>query len=337
MDERDLSGQSAEGWPQPPGVYSASADPAAPAAQEPSRPRWKAPAIGAIVVAVVVVGSVVGVVSTRGTTSVPGSGMAPAAYVVTSTQTTLGQHTAHVDITGSLSAQGQSLPVSGTGAADFDTNSFSADFTMSTTGHSIDEQELAIGPHLYIGVSADGQDMSAITGGAHFIDVPVPDQGSGLLGAGNVDPMTQLKVLAQRGSTVVPLGTSTIDGTTVSGYAVTPTLAEEQQELQKELASGTIPQTLAPDVQRALQTIGTPTTDVYIDSSNLLREISVTIGSSSSAMSGTVKMAFSDYGTPVSIEPPASSDVISYSDFVQDLQQLGSSAGSTGSLGSPAS
>ena len=86
-----------------------------------------------------------------------------------------------------------------------------------------------------------------------------------------------------------------------------------------------------------MQTIGTPTTDVYIDSSNLLREISVTIGSSSSAMSGTVKMAFSDYGTPVSIEPPASSDVISYSDFVQDLQQLGSSAGSTGSLGSPAS
>ena len=43
MDERELSDQSTEGWPQPPIVYSASADPAAPAGQEPESSALEGP------------------------------------------------------------------------------------------------------------------------------------------------------------------------------------------------------------------------------------------------------------------------------------------------------
>lgn len=261
-----------------------------------------------------------GGVQAGGGNRVPGAGMAPAAFVLSSAQTTLHQHTAEVNISGSVSAKGQSIPLSGTGYADFDEDAFWADMTVSIPSGVLDEHEIVVGGHLYFGLGAGGFNISQITGGPHWIDVPVPQQNSSQLGAGNVDPLTQLQVLEQKGATVTPLGSSTMGGTVVSGYSVTPSVAEEQQALQQEVQSGTIPASAVPMLQQELQAIGSPTMDVYFDGSGLLHKLTMTFGGGSSGVSASVQMTFDGYGSTVNIAPPASSDVLSYAQFLQDAQ-----------------
>jgi len=255
-----------------------------------------------------------------GASQVPGAGVAPAVFVVSSATTTMHQHSADVTISGSVSADGQSVPIDGTGYADFDQDAFSANLTMNSPTGALGEDEIAVGGHIYLSVGADGVGISQLTGGPHWVDVPVPEQDSSQLGTGNVDPLVQIQVLEQQGATVTPLGTSTMEGETVSGYSVTPSQAEEQQAIQQEVQSGQIPQSAVPMVEQELQAIGTPTMGVYFDASKLLRKLSVTFGGGSSPVTASVEMTFDDYGTTVSIGPPASSDVISYSQFLDDLQ-----------------
>ena len=259
-------------------------------------------------------------VPSPGASQVPGAGVAPAVFVVSSATTTLHQHSADVTISGSVSANGQTVPIDGTGYADFDQDAFSANMTMNSPTGALGEDEIAVGGHIYLSVGADGVGISQLTGGPHWVDVPVPEQDSSQLGTGNVDPLVQIQVLEQQGATVTPLGTSTMEGETVSGYSATPSQAEEQQALQQEVQSGEIPQSAVPMVEQELQSIGTPTMDVYFDSSRLLRKLSVTFGGGSSPVSASVQMTFGDYGTTVSIGPPASSDVISYAQFLGDVQ-----------------
>ena len=70
--------------------------------------------------------------------------------------------------------------------------------------------------------------------------------------------------------------------------------------------------------------MGTPTLSVYFDSSKLLRKLSETFGGGSNPVSASVQMTFGEYGTTVSIGPPASSDVITYAQFLQDVQSQSS-------------
>ena len=258
--------------------------------------------------------------SLPGASRAPGAGVAPAVFVVSSATATLHQHSADVTISGSVSANGQTVPIDGTGYADFDKDAFSANMTMNGPTGTLGEDEIAVGGHIYLSVGADGVSISQLTGGPHWVDVPVPEQDSSGLGTGNVDPLVQLQVLEHQGATATPLGTSTMEGETVSGYSVTPSQVEEQQAIQQEVQSGAIPQSAVPMVEQELQAIGTPTMDVYFDSSRLLRKLSVTFGGGSSPVSASVQMTFGDYGTTVSIGPPAVSDVISYALFLQDLQ-----------------
>ena len=86
--------------------------------------------------------------------------------------------------------------------------------------------------HIYLSLGVHGQSISELTGGPHWIDVPVPEQDSSRLGTGNVDPLGS-SVLGQQGASVVPLGTSTMEGVTVSGYSVTPSPAEEELALEE--------------------------------------------------------------------------------------------------------
>jgi hypothetical protein len=270
---------------------------------------------------VLVAGGVIGgIVSTGSGPPPPGAGVAPANFVISSTQTTLSQHTADVAISGTVSTNGKSIPMHGTGSADFDTNSFEADISLASGANSSVEHELVVADHFYLGLTLNGTSVSAITGGPEWINVPLPDQTASSLGTGNVDPLDQLKLLEQKGATVVPLGTSTVDGTTVSGYAVTFSAAELQQREQQEAQALGLPPSEAQQVLRAAQALGSPKVNVYFDGSGLLRQESVSLGGGSSPVSSSVQMTFSNFGTPVTIEPPASSDVIAYSQFAQDAQ-----------------
>jgi hypothetical protein len=314
--------------PPPPGpVVPGSGDPyqgaTAPSPRHSSTGRHRL-RLGVIVVALLLVagGVIGGIVSTASGPPTPGAGESPANFVVSSTQTTLSQHSADITISGTLGAAGQTIPVSGTGAANFDTNAFQANLSFAKGSSSFEEQELVADGQLYFGLTVDGQNMSAVTGGPEWINVPVPDQDASSLGAGNVDPLDQLKLLEQKGATVTPEGTSTIDGATVSGYSVTFSPAELQHASQQELQTLGLPQS---DGQKIIDELGSADLHLYFDGGGLLRRESVSLGGGSSTVSGDVQFDFANYGTSVNIQPPASNDVIGFSQFEKEAQALSTS------------
>jgi hypothetical protein len=269
---------------------------------------------------VIIAAAVGGVIAGRGS-DVPGSGMAPADFVVSSTQTTLAQRTADVTYSGSISADGQEVPLNGSGQVDFDTNTFNASLTEDVPSTTIVLRELIASGQFYMGMTIDGQDMSQVTGGAHWASISLPDQASSSgLGATNVDPIGQLKNLEQKGATVTSLGTKTIDGTTVSGYSVTPSRQEVQSEIQQEVQQNQITAITAQQMQQAPNLLGSFTTDVWIDGSGLVRQENVNLAGGSAGITAKATVTYQNYGTPVSISAPAPSDVISFNQFLNDLK-----------------
>jgi hypothetical protein len=282
--------------------------------------------VGAAAFVVVVVAVVIAVVaSSGGGPSGPGAGMAPADFVVASTHTTMAQRSAELSIEGTLDVAGQQIPMHGAGWADFDTNQFSATMSMDSGSVSMTENELVTGGQFFLGMDLNGTSMSQLTGGPNWVSVPVPDQGSSALGAGNIDPLSQLQMLEKKGATVQPLGTSTVNGITVSGYEVTPSRAEELQKIQQEIKSGAIPPQFAKQALGALNSLGNLTTDVYFDHSGLLRKETTQLGGGTSGANGTIAMVFSAYGTPGNVQTPAPSDVVSMSEFLKDAMAFGGS------------
>ena len=318
--------------PSPPSPFEGFAAPAAPEAPAPAAAEAVPPAVprshqrlrlAVISLALVLVagGIIGGIVSSTGTPPPPGAGVSPAAFVVSSTQTTLNQHSADMDLTGSVSVDGHTVPLQGTGSADFDTNAFEADISIDSGSQSVVEHELIVDHAFYLGINADGQNLSVLTGGPQWVQVPIPDQQSSSLGAGYINPLDQLKLLEQRGATVVPIGTSTVNGYTVSGYAATFTPAalqqREQQEVQQEVQSGELTAAQAQQALSEAHALGTPTIRVYFDGAGLLREESVSLQGSTT---GTVAMTFSNYGTPVTIQPPASNEIVSFNQFEKEAR-----------------
>jgi hypothetical protein len=291
------------------------------------RPQKRLLVVGLAMV-IIVAAVVVGVVSTNSNTNVPGAGVAPAAFVVSSTRDTLAQHSADVAISGLFSVDGHTLPMTGSGLADFDTNAFSATVSMTANAHSIVEKELVAGGKLLIGISYDGSNVPQLLTGADWVDIPLPDQDSSSLGAGNVDPLTQLQMMEKKGATVVPLGTSSVGGVTVSGFDVTPSLQEETQAIQGEVSSGQLTQSEANQILQEKGRIGNLTLGLYFDANGLMRRETFDLGGGSSGATGKMTMDFQNYGTPVTITLPPTSDIVGYTTFLQKSQAA--AAGNSG-------
>jgi hypothetical protein len=261
------------------------------------------------------------VVATSGGSTVPGAGIAPANLVVSSAQNTLAKHRADVVFSGSVSVAAQVIPLNGWGRVDFTTNAFSGTVSARSSTISYVERELLAHGHFYMRMTMDGHDVSQITGGAEWIDLPVVDQGGGNSpGLGIIDPLTQLHVLAKKGATVVPIGTSVIDGDTVSGYSVTPSRSQVLQALGQEFASGQFSPVLEQQILNAPKALGSFTSDVWFDASGILRRQVMTLGGGMTGATGRVDMTYQYHGAPVSIKSPAPDNVISYSQFSSDLQ-----------------
>ncbi len=294
----------------------------------PLRRRTRTLLMGGVALVVIAAALVIGVVVSRGP-SVPGAGVAPAVVVVSATQATLAQHTADLTIGGSLVVGGQSVPVLGTGSLNFKTHQFSGTFTIQAASQSVTEKELESNGHEYVAMDIDGVTMSQLTGGAHWVDVPSADRGSSSLGAGDVDPQSDLRNLVAKGAKVESLGTSTLGGTTVSEYAVRQSRAEVMQRLKQEIRSGAVPKQDERAALNAAKSVGIPAVDVFIDGSGVVRQESTVLAGGSSGESGTIQMTFHHYGAPVNIEAPAAKDVISFSRFLQDLSAYSTALGGT--------
>jgi len=297
-------------------------------AEAPPRSNRRKRRVIAAALSIVVLGAVGAgvVISQSSKPPLPGAGIVPADFVVSSTQNTLAQRTADITFTGSITKGGTVIPLTGTGQADFVSNSFTGTVSFTSSSESLVERELAVADHFYMGMTIDGHDISQITNGSEWINVPLPQQSGASVGFGSVNPLAQLQYLEKKGAKVVAHGSAVIDGDPVSEYSVTPSSNQILANIQSEIASG---QLTSAEGQQALQEskeLGSFTTDVWFDASGLLRREAAVIGGGSSGVSGIVNMTFENYGTPVTIQAPAPRDVVDYSQFVSDLQSAKSSS-----------
>jgi hypothetical protein len=284
-----------------------------------SKRRWGL--VVSVVALVMIAAAAGGLLATSGRSSPPGSGTSPADFVVASTQNTVAQRTADMDITGSVvDVRGATIPISGDGQVDFTTNQFAASVDFQAAAGSVTEKELTSGSQAYMNISVDGQSMSVLTGGAQWVSIPFPQQSAGSIGGTDVDPLRAITLMEQRGADVESLGPSTIDGEAVSGYSVTPSEAEIQSSLQHEVRAGQLPASALSDISGEAKALGTLKFDIWIDGNDLLRRESVDVGGGSSGTTADISMTFQDFGTPVSIEAPAPGSVVSLGQALNDIR-----------------
>lgn len=272
--------------------------------------------IGIAVVAAAAVGAVVA----TGGSSKSGSGLAPADFVLTATQTTLGQRTADLIFAGTVTASGHAVPISGTGQAVLsDPQQYAAKISISAPdGTALQEKEIASSGDFYLGISSGAQDVSSLVPGKHWVQIPLPIGGNSSLGTGTSDPLTQLEMAAAKGNTVTSVGTETIRGITTSGYAVTISRANLLKSEQSYLSSSGLDPATKQQISQAVQSFPTPTIYVWFDSSKLLRRMGFTTNQTQNGknLAVNLEMDYVNYGAPVSISTPSSSDVVPLSQFL---------------------
>lgn len=244
------------------------------------------------------------------------------AMVVDSVQSTLSGKTAHLNISLDASSSGTSFTGTGTGGIDFTNHAAQLHVDMSVAGQTIGVDEILTGQTIYIGGNFGGHSLSELVPGKSWMSIDLSSlgsalgQSSGALGGGT-NPAAMLQLLAERGNTVVPIGSSVIDGTNVQGYSVTFDTAAIQSKLQ----STSLPSWVRQAISQA--NFSQLVMKVYVDGSDTLRrtvfDMQMTVSNSPVQLSETTD--YSDFGTPLHISAPPADQVVS---FEQLLQQLGS-------------
>jgi hypothetical protein len=285
------------------------------AVSSPSVPdkRSKRPVV-AIVTALVVVVATIGV-----SVGLVGGGKSAEAEVIAAVNSAMADRTAQLNMNLSISAAGHDVGGTGSGAIDFSQNAIEVNFTIDTAGQQVPIQEEYLGGVLY--ESIPGLDQLVPGKSWISLDMSGLQQAAGqnptAAGIGS-NPAAMLRVLAQQGNTVVPLGSSTVDGVSVQGYSV----AIDAAAIRAKLSQGHLPSWM----QQALSKVnlGDMRIKVFVDGAGLLRRMTMHMALSS-ASNGSVTidagMDFSGYGTPVTVTAPPSDQVVSFQDFLRAAQQ----------------
>ena len=307
-----------------------STAPAAPAPWEALAPGWVPPVVARRrrrTVTALLAGTVLIVALATTAVVVLGgsSGAGAEALVVSSVQNSLAGRSAHMTVDLSGTAAGQALSATGSGDIDFAANAASFSIDMTAAGQQLSMQEVVVGQTIYIGGQLGAAALAQVAPGKSWMSVDLSSiasaagQSAGSLGTGS-NPAAMLRLLAERGNTVVPTGTSTVDGTTVQGYDVT----FDPARIRSELSNPSLPSW----IRQATSSVdfGHLTMQVFIDGANLLRQMRMdmhmSVAGHDVAISETT--GFSDYGTPVTVTAPPPDEVLSVQ---QLLEASGQSSG----------
>ena len=254
----------------------------------------------------------------------PGSTNA-AAQVIRGARTTLAEHTADLTISCSINDNGQSVPISGTGYADLSANLETMTLSFASNGSTLQETVLQNGPAIYLQLIENDQNaISQVVPGKTWVQLPSEQTSTTELGDGSSNILAQLQLLAAQGNTVVTLGPSTVNGESVTGYQVTVTRKAMAAELKRAEAKGGVE---ASTIKSALKifSLSPPVLDVWIGSNNLVQSEKVVISASASraTVGGDVDVAFSNYGSQVSVAIPAANQVAAYGAFLSAAKAAG--------------
>jgi hypothetical protein len=274
-------------------------------------------------VALVAVVAVVAVVAIAGG---PGAGSRRppvdlAAFVMRSAQKTLAQQTADLTVNGTVDVDGDEATLHGSGQADFATNASSINVNTSFSGHTLAESEIETSQHLYLQVTVDGQSMSQLLGGRHWLEIPLAAQPTQI---GQQDgAAASLQLLEEQGARVLPMGAQDIGGLTCDEYSVTPTRQAMLAAAQREWVKLGLSRSATAAAQQELNNVSPPTMTIWFDpGSQLACQIDVYLQLSTGASAGSgsgpatdsvqTLVTFTHYGVPVTITPPAQSDTVSF-------------------------
>ena len=252
-------------------------------------PRLIAGALGsAALVAVVVV-----VLAGGGKGSAPNSPVALAADVTTQ------QPGYRYDITATIAAAGHNVDMSGSGAID---TGPPLSGSMSATVGAVTVNERIVGSYAYVQSPTLGNTWGRIDlSGLGGIDSSSSSQ------FGSTDPAAMLAYLRASG-TVTDDGPQTLNGIATTHYHAVVDLTRY---------AATLPAAQRAAAQRAMQSYeqatgsSTMPVDVWIDSSNLVRQLDIDLSVATQAgnVSVSLSMSFFDYGPQAAVSAPPASQV----------------------------
>ncbi|GEM_PF-1518284 len=278
------------------------------------RARLRTFAIVALISAAVVLAAVLCVRAFHSTPS-PGSAnpgtASPGQAVLTAAVNTEGLHTAEMSMTETVTAGSKTLTVPATGVVDFSTGSGSLSMTVEGQHFSVVSSDGA----LYMSIPQ----ISQLLPGKTWVSVPIGSSGSAAGGAlSGGDPAQMLQILASRGNTVVPLGSTSFGGVPVQSYSV----SINKSAVEGALASSGLPASIVQGADQLLQSVGPINFKVYVDSADQLRgmDFSMSIpGNSGGTVSAQV--TFSNFGAPAPVATPPASQVASLQQFLGAAEQ----------------
>jgi hypothetical protein len=255
---------------------------------------------------------------TAGVVVVVSDGKNAAAAVVSSVNTAMAGRTAHVAMSMVVNSPSATVSATGTGAIDFSQNAVALQMAVGVDAQQVAVQAVYIAGSVYESVPGLGQ----LVRGKSWISIDLSSvgtassQGPSALSSGN-NPTAMLRLLAQQGNTVVPLGPSALDGVSVQGYSVT----FDRSAIAARLAHANLPSWMTSALSDVA--IQGAAYKVFVDGSGLLRRYSVTLNEAVAAV-GTVSVDesfdLSDYGAPVSVSAPPPAQVVTFQQFLEDAR-----------------
>jgi hypothetical protein len=255
-----------------------------------------------------------------------GRGKSADAAVADAVNSALASHTADLVVNGSGGAAGSDFTMSGTGAIDFGQNAMQMSLKISSGPEQITEQAIYLDKTIYVN---PGNEVGQVLPGKSWLSLDLGQltQGSAAKSLGNggslsTDPAAALRVLGQNGNTATDLGSSSVNGVHVEGYAVHVDPAAIKAEIAKE--------NLPAWLQQALKNVSNPNVNykVYVDDSGRLARLTTDTTETVSGLAVTegVTMDFIHFGAPVSVTAPPAGEVATFETFLHAIQSLSGSS-----------
>ena len=251
--------------------------------------------------------------------------ISPVAFVQQSAAKTLAERTADVTLSGTVQIAGRTVTLTGTGGINFAANAMMFNLSVGAPSPLLSEKEILDNGNLFVAVTISGTSLAKLTGGRDWIEMPVAQSGSAnLVGS---DPRSSLSLLEQQGNTVRQIGTLVIEGHSCTGYAVIPTKAALLASVRAEFTKLGYSSAMIDQEMTLAQHVLPPVVTIWLDAQGLMREMSINLdlqmGGSGGNVTGSMVLYVSNYGSPVQVTAPPSSDSISYQSFLQALGAKG--------------
>jgi hypothetical protein len=321
-DPHPMGASEGGGW-HPPLQIGPTGDTFAPASlsgggPSPFRRRRRWVNVVAPLTVVAVLALVIGV----GEASSSPSPATPSADVVfTSAQTSLGNKTADVHLSVAVQVPGAGqITAAGDGSVDFANNAgqVTIKYAGLPTLSGMTLTELFAGGNFYLSMPG----LSELVPGSSWVSAPMSQSGS--VTPGSSDPASMLKLLADRGATVTPIGPSMVDGDAVNGFRVVIGAGE----LQKAVDHEQLPASIANEAKSMFGQSSIQMSVYISDSTNLITQTvtSMSLNALGTAITAVATEDFSNYGVPVTVVPPPPSQVVSLQQFEQAAASAGSAA-----------